>query len=139
MNLAVLINTVKQQLVDAGFGIAERIPEVAASFTDRPVRRPGHVAEPARPAGRPEHLAARGRVALLPRPWLIARDRPPVGARAGLAVAGSMLLLGATLNVIRPFYLDALPESSSAAAAGAIYDQLVSFIRVALRGCSWWR
>ncbi len=53
---------------------------------------------------------------------------------SGLAVAGSMLLLGATLNAIRPFYLDALPESSSAAAAGAIYDQLVSFIRLALRG-----
>ena len=53
---------------------------------------------------------------------------------SGLAVAGSMLLLGATLNAIRPIYLDALPESSSAAAAGAIYDQLVSFIRVALRG-----
>ena len=53
---------------------------------------------------------------------------------AGLAVAGTMLLLGATLNALRPIYLDALPESSSAAAAGAIYDQLVSFIRLALRG-----
>ena len=53
---------------------------------------------------------------------------------AGIAVAGSMLLLGATLNIIRPLYLDALPASSSEAAAGAIYDQLVSFIRFALRG-----
>ena len=53
---------------------------------------------------------------------------------AGLAVAGAMLLLGATLNAMRPIYLDALPESSSAAAAGAVYDQLVSFIRIALRG-----
>jgi hypothetical protein len=33
VNLAVLINTVKGQLVDAGFAIAERIPEVAATFT----------------------------------------------------------------------------------------------------------
>ena len=53
---------------------------------------------------------------------------------SGIAVAASMLLLGATLNIIRPFYLNALPESSSAAAAGAIYDQLVFFIRLALRG-----
>ena len=45
-----------------------------------------------------------------------------------------MLLLGATLNGIRPIYLDALPASSSVDAAGAIYDQLVSFIRFALRG-----
>ena len=65
---------------------------------------------------------------------MIARDRRRMILVSGLAVAGSMLLLGATLNVIRPFYLDALPESSSAAAAGAVYDQLVSFIRLALRG-----
>ena len=53
---------------------------------------------------------------------------------AGIAVAASMLLLGAALNVIRPVYLDALPVEASQAAAGAIYDQLVSFIRIALRG-----
>jgi hypothetical protein len=53
---------------------------------------------------------------------------------AGLAVAGSMLLLGAVLNVIRPFYLDALPATSNVAAAGVLYDQVVSFIRLALRG-----
>jgi hypothetical protein len=65
---------------------------------------------------------------------MIARDRRRIILVAGLAVAGSMLLLGAALNIIRPYYLDALPASSSAAAAGAVYDQLVSFIRVALRG-----
>lgn len=51
-----------------------------------------------------------------------------------MAVAGSMLLLGLALNVIRPFHLDALPPDSSEAEAGAVYDQLVSFIRFALRG-----
>ena len=73
-------------------------------------------------------------LALLAAAVAISRDRRRWVLVSGLAVAGSMLLLGATLNVIRPFYLDALPESSSAAAAGAIYDQLVSFIRLALRG-----
>ena len=33
VNLAVLINTVKEQLSDAGFAIADRIPEVSATFT----------------------------------------------------------------------------------------------------------
>ena len=33
VNLADLINTVKVELLDAGFAIAERIPEVQASFT----------------------------------------------------------------------------------------------------------
>ena len=135
MNLAVLINTLKQQLVEAGFGIAERIPEVAASFT---IVQSDDLATVQNLLGLLDNLstwipvvglgAAGGRGRDLPRP-------PPVGPRvAGLAVAGSMLLLGATLNAIRPIYLDALPESSSPAAAGAIYDQLVSFIRMALRG-----
>ncbi len=64
----------------------------------------------------------------------LSRDRRRWVLVSGLAVAGSMLLLGAILNGIRPIYLDALPESSSPEAAGAIYDQLVSFIRLALRG-----
>ena len=38
---------------------------------------------------------------------------------AGIAVAASMLLLGATLNAIRPFYLNALPESASACGRGS--------------------
>lgn len=38
------------------------------------------------------------------------------------------------LNVIRPSYLDASPPDSSSAAAGVVHDQLVSFIRLALRG-----
>jgi hypothetical protein len=53
---------------------------------------------------------------------------------AGVAVAASMLLLGAALNAIRPFYLDALPADVHTAAAGVLYDQVVSFIRFALRG-----
>ena len=65
---------------------------------------------------------------------VIARDRRRVVFAAGLAVAASMLLLGVALNGIRPFYLDALPASSSQAAAGVLYDQVVSFIRFALRG-----
>ena len=60
VNLAVLINTVKGQLVDAGFAIAERIPEVSRDVHDRPVREPGQAAEAARLPGQPEHLAAGG-------------------------------------------------------------------------------
>ncbi len=65
---------------------------------------------------------------------MLARDRRRMVLASGIAVGASMLLLGATLNAIRPFYLNSLPADASAAAAGAIYDQLVSFIRLALRG-----
>ena len=134
VNLAVLINTVKQQLVDAGFGIAERIPEVAASFT---IVQSDDLATVQNLLGLLDNLSTWLPVvglALLAAAVAISRDRRRWVLVSGLAVAGSMLLLGATLNAIRPIYLDALPESSSAAAAGAIYDQLVSFIRLALRG-----
>ena len=134
VNLATLINTVKQQLVDAGFAIAERIPEVAASFT---IVESENLSKLQTLLGLLDNLSTWLPVvglALLAAAVVISRDRRRWILVSGLAVAGSMLLLGATLNAIRPIYLDALPESSSAAAAGAVYDQLVSFIRLALRG-----
>jgi hypothetical protein len=134
VNLAVLINTLKQQLVDAGFGIAERIPEVAASFT---IVQSDDLATVQNLLGVLDNLSTWLPViglGLLAAAVAVARDRRRWVLVSGLAVAGSMLLLGATLNAIRPIYLDALPESSSPEAAGAIYDQLVSFIRMALRG-----
>ena len=45
-----------------------------------------------------------------------------------------MLLLGATLNVFRPIYLDAIPaDQLPHDAAASIYDTLVHFIRLNLR------
>ena len=134
VNLAVLINTLKGQLVEAGFGIAERIPEVAASFT---IVQSDDLATLQNLLGVLDNLSTWIPVVglgLLAAAVAVSRDRRRWVLVSGLAVAGSMLLLGATLNAIRPIYLDALPESSSPAAAGAIYDQLVSFIRMALRG-----
>ena len=133
-NLAVLINTVKKQLSDAGFAIADRIPEVSATFTILQSEDLGKVQTL---IGLIDDLSTwlpAVCIGLLVIAVLIARDRRRMVLVSGLAVAASMLLLGATLNVLRPIYLDALPASSSAAAAGAVYDQLVSFIRLALRG-----
>jgi hypothetical protein len=134
VNLAVLINTVKAQLVDAGFGIAERIPEVEATFA---IVQSDDLGLAQKLLGFIDDLSLWLPVvglALIAAAVVVARNRSRVLLAAGLAVAASLLLLGATLNVLRPFYLDALPASSSAAAAGAVYDQLVSFIRFALRG-----
>jgi hypothetical protein len=134
VNLAVLINTLKQQLIDAGFAIAERIPEVAASFT---IVQSDDLATVQNLLGLLDNLSTWLPVVglgLLAAAVAISRDRRRWVLVSGLAMAGSMLLLGAVLNAIRPIYLDALPDSSSPQAAGAIYDQLVSFIRMALRG-----
>lgn len=134
VQLATLINTVKQQLVDAGFGIADRIPEVDASFA---IVKSDDLETAQNLLGWLDDLSMWLPVvglALIGVAVAISRDRRRTVLAAGLAVAASMLLLGAALNVLRPFYLDALPDSSSPEAAGVVYDQLVSFIRVALRG-----
>ena len=134
VNLAAVINAVKQQLTAAGFNIAERIPEVQAQFT---IVESANLAKFQQLVKLLDALSTWLPVVglgLLAGAIILARDRRRMVLAAGLAVAGAMLLLGATLNVIRPLYLDALPESASQAAAGAVYDQLVSFIRFALRG-----
>jgi hypothetical protein len=134
VNIATLINAVKEQLVQAGFGIAEQIPEVTASFT---IVQSDDLGRAQQLLGLVDNLSTWLPVfvvALIIAAVLVAAQRRRMLLVSGLAVAGAMLLLGATLNVIRPLYIDALPASSSAAAAGAIYDQLVSFIRLALRG-----
>jgi hypothetical protein len=134
VDLATLVNTIKAQLTDAGFGIAARIPTVEASFA---IVQSDELGRVQRLIGVLDDLAlwlpflGLGAITVA---VLIARDRSRMLLASGLAVAASMLLLGAALNVVRPFYLEALPASSSAAAAGAVYDQLVSFIRLALRG-----
>src|SRR4029079_3715294 len=130
VNLAVVINTIKQQLTDAGFAIADRIPEVAASFT---IVQSDNLDTVQTLLCVLDNLAGWLPVlglGLLAVAVLLARDRRRMVLASGIAVAASMLLLGATLNIIRPFYLNALPESSSAAAAGAIEHPPVVFLRV---------
>jgi hypothetical protein len=134
IGLATIIDAVKTQLVDAGFAIADRIPEVDATFTimqsddlDKVQNLLGFL------DGLSAWLPLIG-LGLLAIAIVISRDRRRVVFAAGIAVAASMLLLGLALNVLRPVYLDALPASSSQAAAGVLYGQVVSFIRFALRG-----
>ncbi len=134
VSLAALINTLKQQLSDAGFAIADRIPEVQATFT---ILQSADLAKVQRMLRILDDLATWLPVVglvFLAAAIFIARDRRRMVLAAGLALAAAMLLLGATLNIIRPIYLDSLPATVSQAAAGVVYDQIVSFIRLALRG-----
>ena len=134
IGLATIIDAVKTQLTEAGFAIADRIPEVDATFT---IFQSADLGKVQNVLGLIDGLSTwlpLIALGLLGVAIVVARDRRRVVFAAGLAIAASMLLLGAVLNGIRPFYLDALPASSNAAAAGVLYDQIVSFIRFALRG-----
>jgi hypothetical protein len=134
VNLAAVIDTVKAQLVNSGFALADRIPEVNAQFT---------IFESADLAKAQNGFSLLKSVARI-LPFLallliavavfVARGRRRALVAAGLAVAGSMVLLGGTLNAFRPVYLDAIPaDQLPHDAAASIYDTIVAFIRLNLR------
>jgi hypothetical protein len=134
VNLAAVIETVKTELQEAGFALAARIPEVNAQFT---IFESADLAKAQTGFDILERLA-RGLpvigLLLLAVAVYVARNRRRALMAAGLAVAGSMVLLGGTLNVFRPLYLDAIPSDQLPRdAAATIYDTLVSFIRLNLR------
>lgn len=133
INIGELVNEVKQSLVNRGFALAERVPKVTATYTvfqsDDLTKAQGAFKLL---DGVATWLPIVGLV-LLAAAVMLARDRRRALLAAGLAIAGSMLLLGALLNLIRPIYLDAIPADASTDAAAAVYDTLVDFIRMALR------
>ncbi|MBW9206573.1 hypothetical protein KV097_11535 [Mumia sp. zg.B17] len=134
VNIGSIVETAKQLLVDRGFALAERIPEVDATF----------VLFASDDIGQAQTwfswLETSARVlpvlglVLLATAVLVARDRRRALLAAALAVAVSMVLLGLVLNLVRPLYLDAVPDDVlPAEAAAVVYDQLIGFIRTALR------
>jgi hypothetical protein len=134
LNLAVLIDTVKARLVDRGFTLAERLPEVNAQFTLF------QSADLAKAQTGFRLLSATARVLpvlallLLAAAVALSLKRRRTLMVAALAIAASMLVLGAALNLFRIIYLDAVPtDQLPTNAAAAIYDQLVWFIRLNLR------
>jgi hypothetical protein len=128
-----IVAKVKDQLVKAGFGPAARIPAVHTDFVVFASKDIGKIKTYMRVleivgswlpivavliAAAGVYLAANRRRALI---W------------AALGWFAAMLLLGITLTVSRAIYLDHLPVGTSDAAAGAVYDALVRFLRSSVR------
>jgi hypothetical protein len=134
LNMAVFIQTVKQQLLASGFTLAERIPEVQASFVLF------QSADIARARSAFNLLNTLGiwlpiiTLILLVIGVYVAKDhrRALVGAAVGVAV--SMVVLALGLAVFRSIYLDAVPASVLPHdAAAVLYDTIVRFLRLGLR------
>lgn len=134
INIGTFVASVKEILIDDGFSFATRIPEVDATFT---VFQADNIGTGQKIFAWLETLARVLPVLtllLLAAAVMVARNRRKGLLVVGLAVAGSMVLLGLALNLVRPLYLDAIPPDVLAGdAAAAIYDQVVSFIRTSLR------
>jgi hypothetical protein len=135
VNIAPFIEVVKQRLVDRGLTVAERIPDVQASFVVL------QSADLARAQSLFALLDTLGTVfpflvlAVLAGGILIANGRRRALVGAGLGVAASMVLLGVALALLRAGYLSAVPtDLLPRDAASVVFDTLVRYLRTALRG-----
>ena len=134
VNLAAFVQTVKAQLVASGFTLAERIPEVNASFVlfqskDITRVRSGFNLLNTLGVWLPIIM-----LILLVVGVYVAKDhrRALVGAAVGVAV--SMVVLALALAIFRSIYLDAVPANLLPHdAAAVLYDTIVRFLRLGLR------
>ncbi|MDX3236550.1 hypothetical protein PV392_12830 [Streptomyces sp. ME03-5709C] len=133
VDLAPLVDRVKQRLVDAGLTIAAKIPEVHTDLTVVRSEKVGKI----RTGFRLLQLAGLWlpvvAVVLAAAGVLLAVRRRRALVAAALGFAAAALVLGAALTVFRVIYLDALPASVDQQAAGTVYDTLVRFLRQTVR------
>ncbi|MGW2829459.1 hypothetical protein [Streptomyces sp. NPDC001286] len=128
-----IVAQVKQRLVDSGLAVASKIPTVHTDF----------VVVEGKDVGKVKSYM---RVLQILGNWLpviavliaaagvflaVHRRRALIGAAIGVFLA--MVVLGVALTVFRAVYLDHLPPGTNSAAAGAVYDALVRFLRSSVR------
>jgi hypothetical protein len=134
VNLAAFIETVKQRLVESGFSIAARIPEVDASFVlfqSEDITRARSGFNLLNTLGVWLPVIA---IVLLVLGVYVARDHRRATVGAALGVAISMVVLALGLAVFRSIYLDAVPASVLPHdAAAVLYDTIVRFLRLGIR------
>jgi hypothetical protein len=134
LNLAAFTQTVKQRLVDAGFSVAARIPEVNASFVlfqSKDITRARSAFNLLNTLGIWLPIIA---LVLLVLGVYVARDHRRALVGAGLGVAVAMVVLALGLAVFRSIYLDAVPATVLPHdAAAVLYDTIVRFLRLGLR------
>jgi hypothetical protein len=134
VNLAAFIQTVKQRLVDSGFTLAARIPEVQASFVlfqSKDITRARAGFDLLNTLGVWLPIVT---LILLALGVYVAKDHRRALVGAGLGVAIGMVVLALGLAVFRSIYLDAVPASVLPHdAAAVLYDTIVRFLRLGLR------
>jgi hypothetical protein len=134
LNLAAFIETVKQRLVDAGFSVAARIPEVDASFVlfqSEDITRARSAFNLLNTLGVWLPIVA---LILLILGVYVAKDHRRALVGAGLGVAAAMVVLALGLAIFRTIYLDAVPATVLPHdAAAVLYDTIVRFLRLGLR------
>ncbi|MGW6270176.1 hypothetical protein [Streptomyces sp. NPDC055060] len=133
LDLAPLVDRVKQSLVDEGMTVAGKIPEVHTEFT---LVRADDIGK-AKTYVRLLQLAGNWlpvlALILVAAGVLLSARRRRALVTAALAVALATGLLGIGLRVFRVLYLDRLPANVSQDAAGAVYDTMTHFLFTTVR------
>ena len=133
LNLAPVVDQVQQQLVQRGLGVAAHIPAVTTDF----VLVKSDDVKKVRTGFRILELAGNWlpliTVVLAAAGVLLAARRRRALVTAALAVAAGVAVLGIGLSVFRVVYLNHLPANVNERAAGAVYDQLIRFLRLTVR------
>ncbi|MDX3799556.1 hypothetical protein [Streptomyces sp. AK04-3B] len=133
LDLAPVVDQVKQRLVDSGMTVVGKIPEIHTDFTLVRSEDIGKVKTYFRVLQLVGFWLPVVAVLLVAAGVLLATHRRRVLIVAALCFAFATLLLGVALTVFRVVYLDALPAGVSQPAAGSVYDTLVRFLRTSVR------
>jgi hypothetical protein len=134
LNLGSVVDQLKTQLVQAGFNVASRIPQIQTQIT--------LVQSSGLAKAQSAFRLLKGLATALPIIALLLLGAAVAVSRrhrrtlviGSVVVAASMLVLGLLLNLFRVVYLDAIPATTLPQdAAGAIYDQVIWSMRLHLR------
>ena len=134
LDITPIIEQVKTTLEQAGFTLVSRIPTISVTF---PIASSADLVRLQNAYRLIDVLGAwlpYLSLGLLAAGVLAAQRRSRALVIAGLSLAGAMVLLGAALAVGRSLYADSLPPTVQRVdTAVAIYDQVISLLRVQLR------
>jgi hypothetical protein len=133
LDLAPVVAGVKRQLVDQGLKAAAGIPEVRTDFTLVKSDEIGRVKTGFRALQLAGDWLPVPTVVIAGAGVLLAVRRRRALVAAALGVAAGVAVLGILLALFRTFYLDHLSPDVHHAAAAAVYDQVVRFLRASVR------
>ncbi|WP_405708976.1 MULTISPECIES: hypothetical protein [unclassified Streptomyces] len=133
IDLAPVIDRVKQRLVDRGLGVAAKIPEIHTDFTVLTSDSVGKAKKWFRALQIIGFWLPLAALALAAGGVLLAVRRRRALVTTALAVAAGAAVLGLAMWVGRAFYLDSLPSAVSQPAAGTVFDALVDPMRALVR------
>ncbi|MER6101549.1 hypothetical protein ABT115_04175 [Streptomyces sp. NPDC001832] len=133
IDLAPVIDRVKQRLVDRGLTIAAKIPVIHTDFTVLTSDSVGNAKKWFRALQIIGFWLPVVTLVLAAGGVLLAVRRRHALITTALAVAAGAAVLGLAVWVGRAFYLDSLPSEVSQPAAGSVFDALFGYVRALIR------